>query len=276
MWSIRQRRRTIRLLSLALVIAFGAVNRSAAQTPDPRGGPLEIEDALQTASFPRHTPIVLSRNGELVAYTVRRPTRWLEGAKEERFSEYSPTGVFIEGTACDVWVADTRNGQTTNLTNGRGSNWAPAWSPDGQQLAFYSDRAGTAQLWIWQRSSGQLREASAAIVRPHWTFEVPRWSPDGTLIAFKALPEDLTLASAAALIVEGGSRDSDSPSARGPLGKPTVREYRSLPAPAAPSAREQPQDPRSGQLEVGAFFNIYLADLAVVDARARRGDSSNE
>ena len=167
MWSIRQRRRTIRLLSLALVIAFAAVNRSAAQAPDPRGGPLAIEDALQTAFFPRHTQIVLSRNGEMVAYTVRRPTRWLEGAKEERFSEYSPTGVFIEGTACDVWVADTRNGQTTNLTNGRGSNWAPAWSPDGEQLAFYSDRAGTAQPFLYSFGSVQhLRRVRIAVLGP--------------------------------------------------------------------------------------------------------------
>jgi dipeptidyl aminopeptidase/acylaminoacyl peptidase len=104
-------------------------------------------------------------------------------------------GVYLECSSKERRVTSgslTRAMGRRNLTNGRGSNWAPAWSPDGQQLAFYSDRAGTAQLWIWQRSSGQLREASAAIVRPHWTFEVPRWSPDGTLIALKALPEDLT------------------------------------------------------------------------------------
>src|SRR5437868_4060113 len=59
-----------------------------------------------------------------------------------------------------------------------GTSWSPVWSPDGKYLAFYSDRDGVANLWLWDRSMNRLHLASNAIVRPFFNSEVARWSSD--------------------------------------------------------------------------------------------------
>ena len=54
-------------------------------------------------------------------------------------------------------------------------------SPDGQQLAFSSDRAGNHDIWVMPVGSpGQLRQLTFNI-EPDWD---PDWSPDALTIAF--------------------------------------------------------------------------------------------
>jgi len=56
----------------------------------------------------------------------------------------------------------------------------PAWSPDGQRLAFATDRGGTLDLWLRDMVTGQelqLTRTSDAAVSP-------AWSRDGRQIAF--------------------------------------------------------------------------------------------
>lgn len=56
----------------------------------------------------------------------------------------------------------------------------PAWSPDGQKVAFYSNRNGNDDIWVATLATGQedqLTADSASDRRPNW-------SPDGSWIAF--------------------------------------------------------------------------------------------
>jgi len=57
----------------------------------------------------------------------------------------------VPWSATNVWITNTRTGQSKNLTQSKGSAWDPVWSPDGKTLAFYSDLDGAAHLWIWDR-----------------------------------------------------------------------------------------------------------------------------
>jgi TolB protein len=56
----------------------------------------------------------------------------------------------------------------------------PAWSPDGQRLAFAgTDQSGKPGIYTLNLASGEL----SLLSRSHW-HAAPTWSPDGRMIAF--------------------------------------------------------------------------------------------
>src|SRR6516165_5133506 len=184
------RRTSLRIMLLSLL----------AQQPAARGqdGPqsLTVRDALRQRAFATRVPIDVSRDARWIAYTVEDPgRRGTRGAR--RYQYHTATGAPVEAEACDIWVVDTASGGSRDLTEGRGTSWGPAWSPDGRALAFFSDGDGRARLWIWQASSGRMRPVSDVVVRPLFGFEVPRWTPDGTKLLAKVLSEGLGLEEAA-------------------------------------------------------------------------------
>lgn len=65
-----------------------------------------------------------------------------------------------------------------------GSNANPAWSPDGQRLAFASDRDGEWNIYVMNADgSGLVRLTSGGYN------DEPAWSPDGKTIAFTRLQD---------------------------------------------------------------------------------------
>ena len=57
----------------------------------------------------------------------------------------------------------------------------PTWSPDGQRLAFQSDKSGNHDIWVAQLGGGGALNRTVARVEEDRS---PRWSPDGSQIAF--------------------------------------------------------------------------------------------
>src|SRR5262249_9048635 len=190
-WGTRSIMRRIMLLAGTLI--FTASSALADTTHA-----LRVDDALGVLAIPAQSPISLSPSGDWVAYTVQDARR-RESTGDLRYSVYKKTGAFVEATGCDIWITNTKTGESENLTHGNGTSWSPVWSPDGAHLAFYSDRGGVAQLWLWSKVTRTTQRASDAIVRPFFNSEVVRWSPDGRRLLFKALPEKMTLEQAADL-----------------------------------------------------------------------------
>jgi Tol biopolymer transport system component len=91
----------------------------------------------------------------------------------------------------DVYTIESNGQGVRRLTNAKGADEDPAWSPDGQKIAFDSDRDnpdGGADLYVMNAdgsdqhnltNTGAVSEVRAA------------WSPDGTRIAFWRFNENV-------------------------------------------------------------------------------------
>src|SRR5262249_27596823 len=201
---------------------------------------------------PAQSPISLSPSGDWVAYTVQDARR-RESTGDLRYSVYKKTGAFVEATGCDIWITNTKTGESENLTHGNGTSWSPVWSPDGAHLAFYSDRDGVAHMWLWSKVTRTTQRASDAIVRPFFNSEVVRWSPDGRRLLFKALPEKMTLEQAADLAYGPAT---PAPGKQTPASAVTAKVYSYIPG----ETGTQPASPAAPNV-----MNHYLSDLAVLD-----------
>ena len=137
-------------------------------------------DNLKIAGDPQVSP-----DGEVVAFVVSTT----EG----------------DQTRSNIWAVSADGGEPSQLTAGRRSDTAPRWSPDGQTLAFLSDRASeTADAYVdeWsiktltpQRETqiyllptgggeaAQLTSVNGGVLTPR-SLGPFAWSGDGKQIAF--------------------------------------------------------------------------------------------
>src|SRR5262245_53257100 len=105
----------------------------------------------------------ISPDGKYVAYTVGE-TDW----KQDAF-------------VTQIWLANTATGKTLQLTRGEKPAGNLQWSPDGQLLAFTSNRIGDKnQIFVIYPDGGEAAQLTKAENRVN-NFE---WSRDGKSIAF--------------------------------------------------------------------------------------------
>ncbi len=84
------------------------------------------------------------------------------------------------GNESNLFLLNRTEGSTQQLTSEFGINREPAFSPDGEWIAFISDRNGTFDLFVRSRERG----AATRITEDAAIEAAPAWSPDGTRIAF--------------------------------------------------------------------------------------------
>ncbi|MEQ9395400.1 amidohydrolase family protein [Haliea sp.] len=80
----------------------------------------------------------------------------------------------------DLYELPIAGGEARALTSGHAWDMQPRYSPDGSRIAFTSDRTGGDNIWILERSSGDLRQISFETFR---LLNNPSWSPDGQYLA---------------------------------------------------------------------------------------------
>ena len=90
----------------------------------------------------------------------------------------------------NVWVVPSGGGEPRRFTTGTTSDVAPQWSPDGQALAFLSDRDGAPNIHVMDADgSNVIRLTDNAALAGFISTADLAWSPDGTMLAFASNPD---------------------------------------------------------------------------------------
>jgi Tol biopolymer transport system component len=94
-------------------------------------------------------------------------------------TEVAGLGFFSQ---CDINVMNADGGgRETLLSRGRWLNTRPQFSPDGEQIAFGSDREGLqGAIWVMRADGSSPRRLTGPSLRASW----PDWSPSGDRILF--------------------------------------------------------------------------------------------
>lgn len=168
---------------LAALVAMLGLSASPAVA---QVAPLHVDDVVSMHSFSEWAPVRFSPDGKRLAYSVKDNRK----VGVNPLEQIALSGVPFSALGADIFVVQIATGVLTNLTRGSGNNWAPAWSPDGRNLAFLSDQDGSSQakLWISDTATGKTRKVSDVSVRAS---EI-QWLPSGKEVALTTLPQNFT------------------------------------------------------------------------------------
>ena len=82
----------------------------------------------------------------------------------------------------DVWSAPIKGGAARQLTRHPSVDRQPAWSPDGQWIAYQSRVGGQFDIWLIDPDGS----VNLPVITPPRDDESPSWSPDSRKIAFSS------------------------------------------------------------------------------------------
>ena len=108
-----------------------------------------------------------SPDGERIAFSTRR-----EGHVENKF-----------GITYEIYVIDADGMNERRLTDNRNNDWSPAWSTDGNRIAFQADRKGdfvSFDIYVMDADGGNQQKLTN---NRGWDSS-PSWSPHSKRIAF--------------------------------------------------------------------------------------------
>ncbi|MGO2562549.1 MAG: S41 family peptidase [Pseudoalteromonas nigrifaciens] len=94
--------------------------------------------------------------------------------------------------AGDIYIANTKTGKSTRLTDHIGFETFPKFSPYGSQIAFSAQYNGSRQVYVMNRDGSDLKQLTyyndVGVMPPRGGFDyrVLDWTPDGKHIVFRA------------------------------------------------------------------------------------------
>lgn len=101
--------------------------------------------------------------------------RWSPDARRIAWTHASRSGGTY-GRDNEIYVMNADGTGVQRLTNNTSEEWSPAWSPDGRELVFQSNRDGDQEIFIMNADGTNVRQLTsngAADSAPHWRIAVP-------------------------------------------------------------------------------------------------------
>ena len=153
--------------NLLVYVAGGKI-----RTLDPKTGakgmiPFSARITLARESYKRNVPELPAPGQRLPVHGIYSPVP-------------SPDGRLIAFSALgDLWLRHA-DGTAEQLTSGPEDDADPAWSPDGSQLTYVSNRGGDYQVWALDLAGRARRQVTTTA--GHAT--TPIWQPSGENIVF--------------------------------------------------------------------------------------------
>ncbi len=180
----------------------------------------------------------ISPNGQNLAFASNRSGHWdifslsLTSGELNQLSNdlpydaspsWSPDSAWLsyehyESQNLDIYIRPfDASVEPVRITTQAGVDFAPAWSPTEQRLAFVSDRTGQNQIWLVDLSLSD--EGRFTQLAPGSQQNNPAWSPDGNQLAWSELQDglwriyvlDLTDPNAQPRLIGSGEQPSWSP-----------------------------------------------------------------
>ncbi len=112
-------------------------------------------------------------------------TKWEDVSKNISAAGLSPSGKrAVVQARGEIFTIPVENGDVRNMTrSSHAADRAPIWSPDGSQIAWFSDEGGQGYALKISAQDGLTppETISIGVSRMAWS---PTWSPDGKRIAF--------------------------------------------------------------------------------------------
>ena len=131
---------------------------------------------------------------------------WSPDSREVAFIS-NRTGMDDFNMHTDLWAVEVRTGEIRRITETKGAEYYPTWSPDGRMIAYTArTRANTSNestpedthVWVVNSGSG-ARDLTSTFDR---RCNAPHWTPDGDRILFTAGDRGRTMIYS--VIPEGG------------------------------------------------------------------------
>jgi TolB protein len=140
---------------------------------------------------------------------------------EEMFASFSPDGSQVlfysyEAGRNDIWAIDADGGNLKSLTSGLADEkqnqctfacHTPAFSPDGNTIAFHADNDGTRNIWLMDADGANLRQLTTTSASAATHNYLPSWTPDGRIIFQAERPIAQTIRTDIRVIDPDGSNE---------------------------------------------------------------------
>ena len=88
----------------------------------------------------------------------------------------------IKNGLSNIWTRQVPEGKSNAVTDGKWNYYNPIWSPDGQRIAFISDKDNQPAIWAMPFAGGELTYIAAVENRNIFLL---KWSRNGEKIYFQ-------------------------------------------------------------------------------------------